>query len=73
MALRRKLLLQIAPSSLLAGGPGSASTRARFFKHLKFLLRPNKKLLFGKYHTRIWLRNTANTQNTAFFFAIFHP
>ena len=65
-ALSRKLLLQIAPSSLLAEGPGSASTKVRFFEHL-FLLQPNKKLLFGKYHSRIWLRNTINTHNRAFF------
>ena len=57
-----KLLLQIAPFSLLTGGPGSATTKVRFFEHLKFLFQPNKKLLFGKYHNRIWLRNTANTE-----------
>ena len=60
MALSRKLMLQIAPSSLLAGGPGSASTKVRFFEHIKFLLQPNKKLLLGKYHSRISLRNTTN-------------
>ena len=67
MALSRKLLLQLAPSSLLAGCSGSASTQVRFFEHLQFLLQPNKMLVFGKYLSRIWLRNTANTQNRAFF------
>ena len=66
-ALSCKLLLQIAPSSLLAGGRGCGSTKVRFFEHLKFLLQPNEKLLFGKYHSRICLWNTANTQNRAFF------
>ena len=61
MALSRKLLLQIAPSSLLVGGLESASTKVQFFKHLKFLLQPNKKLLFGKYHSRGGLKNTVNT------------
>ena len=67
-----KLLLQIVPFSLLAGGPGSASTKVQFFKHLKFLLQPNQKLRFGKYHCRIWLRNTANTRNRSSF-TILHP
>ena len=70
--LSRKLLLQIASSSLLARGPESTSTKVKFFEHLKLLLQSNKKLLFGKYHRRIWLRNTANTENRAFF-AIFYP
>ena len=55
-------MLQMAPSS--AGrGPGFAFTNVRFFEHLKFLLQPNKKLLFCKYHSRVRLMNTANTQN----------
>ena len=70
--LSRKLLLQIASSSLLARGPESTSTKVQFFEHLKFLLQSNKKLLFGKYHSRIWLRKTANIENRAFF-AIFYP
>ena len=48
-------------------GTGSASTKVRFLEDLKFLLQSNKKLLLGKYHSRIWLWNTANTQNRAFF------
>ena len=70
--LSRKLLLQITSSSLLVGGPGSASTKVRFFKHLKFLLQPNKKLLSGKDHGTGWLRNSAYTQNRAFL-ATFNP
>ena len=43
-------------------GPESASSKVWFFKHLRFQLRPNKKLLFAKYHNRGELPNTANTQ-----------
>ena len=42
-------------------GSESASSKVRFFKHLKFHLQPNKKLLFAKYHNKGELRNTANT------------
>ena len=50
----------MAPSSLL-GGPESASSEVRFFKPFRLLLQPNKKLLFGKYHSRGGLKNTDNT------------
>ena len=56
-------MLTVAPSSLLASwGPGSASTKVQFFEHPKFLLQPNQKLLFGKYHGKVCLRDTAITE-----------
>ena len=48
-------------------GPGFSSSKVRLFNHLTFLLQPNEKPLFGKYHSRGGLRNTANTQYRAFF------
>ena len=54
----------VTNSSIFAVGrvPGSASSKVRFFKHLRFLFQPNEKLTFAKYHSRGGLRNTTNTQ-----------
>ena len=35
-----------------------------FFSKKDAHLNVVENLFFGKYHSRVWLRNTANTQNT---------